>query len=277
MPDTQDFYVRFWGVRGSIACPGPNTIRYGGNTSCVELRCGEHLVIFDAGTGLRQLGSSLKGQSDLDLDIMLSHTHLDHIIGLPFFGPLFDSKNHINFWAGHLEGEYSLKQALGAMMSSPLFPIPIEEFDAATSFHDFEVGSELEPKPGLKIKTTSLNHPDKACAYRVDFGGKSICYVTDTEHKTGELDRNILDLIEGTDIFIYDSMYTDEEYPQFKGWGHSTWQEGVRLADAGKVGRLVLFHHDPSHNDSFMDEIASGVDRARPGSLVAQEGMVVKP
>ncbi len=277
MPDTNDFYVRFWGVRGSIACPGPNTIRYGGNTSCVELRCGEHLVVFDAGTGLRQLGTSLKGQSDLDIDIMLSHTHLDHIIGLPFFSPLFDSKNHINFWAGHLGGEYGLKQALGAMMSSPLFPIPIEEFDAETSFHDFEVGADLEPKPGLKIRTTSLNHPDKACAYRVDFSGKSICYVTDTEHKAGELDPNILALIGGTDIFIYDSMYTDEEYPQYRGWGHSTWQEGVRLAEAGKVGRLVLFHHDPSHNDSFMDEIASGVDRARPGSLVAQEGMVVKP
>lgn len=277
MPDQEELLVRFWGVRGSIACPGPETIRYGGNTSCVEVRCAGQVLIFDAGTGLRSLGSLLQEEGELDVDVFLSHTHLDHIIGLPFFRPLYDAKNHINFWAGHLNGGDGLKQALAAMMSSPLFPIPIDEFDAATSFHDFEAGADLEPKPGIKMRTTLLNHPDGACGYRVDFGGKSVCYVTDTEHRKGELDTRILHLIEGTDIFIYDSMFTDDEYPEFEGWGHSTWQEGVRLANEGSVGRLVLFHHDPSHNDGFMDDIAAGVDRARPGSLVAQEGMVLRP
>lgn len=277
MPEQSDMLVRFWGVRGSIACPGPETIRYGGNTSCVEVRCGDQVLIFDAGTGLRPLGTLLRDEGVCDLDIFLSHTHLDHIIGLPFFVPLYDKQNTVNFWAGHLNGGDGLKQALAAMMSSPLFPIPIDEFDATTSFRDFEAGSELEPRPGIKIRTSNLNHPDGACGYRVDFGGKSVCYVTDTEHKKGEIDTSILHLIEGTDIFIYDSMFTDEEYPEFEGWGHSTWQEGVRLAEEAQVGRLVLFHHDPSHNDAFMDEIAAGVDRVRPGSLVAQEGMALRP
>jgi len=145
------------------------------------------------------------------------------------------------------------------------------------TFHDFYSGDILEPRPGVRIRTAPLNHPNGATGYRVEYGGKSICYVTDTEHTEGQLDRNILELVKDADIMIYDSSYTDEEFPRFKNWGHSTWQEGTRLCDAAGVRQLVIFHHDPGHDDSFMDQVAKEAEETRPGSVVAQEGMVLHP
>jgi phosphoribosyl 1,2-cyclic phosphodiesterase len=127
------------------------------------------------------------------------------------------------------------------------------------------------------IRTAPLNHPNGATGYRIEYGGRSVCYVTDTEHIEGELDKNILGLIDGTDVFIYDSTYTDDEYPRYRGWGHSTWQQGARLAEAGKAKLFVVFHHAPEHDDDTMDEIGAAVRRARPASAVAHEGMIIKP
>jgi phosphoribosyl 1,2-cyclic phosphodiesterase len=129
----------------------------------------------------------------------------------------------------------------------------------------------------VELKTTHLNHPNGATGYRIEFDGKSICYVTDTEHDGKTLDPNILALVAGTDIFIYDSSYTEEEYPRYAGWGHSTWVEGVKLANAAGVKTFVAFHHDPSHKDAFMDRLAEALVAARPGSLVAREGMTLSP
>jgi phosphoribosyl 1,2-cyclic phosphodiesterase len=274
---SDEFSVTFWGVRGSIACPGHEFERYGGNTSCVEVRCGEHLLIFDAGTGLRPLGVRLKGQSSLQIDLFLTHSHLDHIVGIPFFKPLFDGGNKVSFWAGHLLPERNLRDVLCTMMVPPLFPVPIEIFAAKTSYNDFAVGETLQPRPGVTLRTAQLNHPNGATGYRIEYGGKSICYVTDTEHVGGKLDANILSLIGGADIMIYDSTYTEDEYPRFKGWGHSTWSEGLRLAEAAGVKTFVAFHHDPSHDDEFMDRVAEALAKARPGSLVAREGTTLHP
>lgn len=267
--------VRFWGVRGSIACPGPAYARYGGNTSCIEVQCGGERLIFDGGTGLRALGEHLKLEEPLEADIFLSHAHLDHIIGIPFFRSLFAKGNKFRFWAGNLAPDSSLKTVLKAMMQAPLFPVPVEIFAAETSYHDFRAGETLTPRPGITLKTAALNHPNGATGYRVECGSRSICYVTDVEHRGDALDPTVLALIDRADIFIYDCTYTDEEYPRFKGWGHSTWQQGVRLADAAQVGRFVVFHHDPSHDDRFMDHIAAAVGEMRPGSVVAREGMVL--
>jgi phosphoribosyl 1,2-cyclic phosphodiesterase len=271
----QDFSVRFWGVRGSIPCPGPSFARYGGNTACLEMLCGPHRLIFDGGTGLRALGDHLKPEEPLEADLFLSHTHLDHIIGIPFFRSLFAAGNKFRLWAGHLLPEHNLREVLNGMMAEPLFPVPIEIFAAETLYRDFSAGETLEPQPGIVMRTSALNHPNGATGYRVEFGGRSICYVTDTEHRGGEPDPAIVALVREADIFIYDSTYTDEEYPRYRGWGHSTWQEGVRIADAASVGRLVAFHHDPSHDDRFMDHVAASVAAQRPGSLVAREGMVL--
>ncbi|CAN0464827.1 unnamed protein product, partial [Discosporangium mesarthrocarpum] len=272
-----DFVVRFWGVRGSIACPGPETVRYGGNTSCLEVRCGDRLLILDAGSGLRRLGMSLLGNGPINADILFTHTHFDHITGLPFFAPLFAPENSFGLWSGHLLPEQDIETVLCEMMMAPLFPVPMEVMAAAKTFNDFNCGETLSFGDAIRVRTGPLNHPNRATGYRIEFGGRSICYITDTEHVGDALDENILALIEGTDYFIYDSTYTDEEYPNHIGWGHSTWQRGVALAEAAGVGTYVAFHHDPSHDDDFMDDIARRIDAARPGSIVAREGMTLTP
>jgi phosphoribosyl 1,2-cyclic phosphodiesterase len=269
--------IRFWGVRGTIACPGPDYIRYGGNTSCIEVRCGRRLLILDAGTGLRALGAELAGQQ-IDTDLLLTHTHLDHLAGLPFFPPLFAKGNRFRLWAGHLMGHpESLRQVIHRMVEAPLFPVPLDAMAAELEFKQFHAGEDVPIGHGIAVRTAPLNHPNGATGYRIEYGKHSICYVTDTEHRIGERDANILRLIRGTDIFIYDCTYTDEEYPDFKGWGHSTWQEGARLAEAAGVKTLVVFHHAPEHIDRDMDAIADAVRHVAPDAVIAQEGMVLRP
>ncbi len=270
--------VHFHGVRGTIACPGSEFVRFGGNTACIEVRCGPHLIILDAGTGLRPLGVELATNGAIDCDVLLSHTHLDHIAGLPFFMPLFKSGNKVRLCAGHLKPQnMTLPKTIYRMVGAPLFPVPFEALAAEISFFDFSAGETLDLRPGVTVKTAPLNHPNGATGHRIEFGGRSVSYVTDTEHVEGELDQNILGLIDGTDVFIYDCTYTEEQYPQYRGWGHSTWQQGVRLADAAKVRLFVVFHHAPEHGDDTMDEIAASVMRKRPASAIAHEGMILRP
>lgn len=233
------------------------------------------MLILDAGTGLRKLGERLAAEGSLVGNLLLTHTHFDHINGLPFFSPLFEETNRLRLWAGHLLPELTLHEALGKFMAAPLFPVPLKIFAANVSFHDFTAGETIEPQPGIKIRTALLNHPNKATGYRVDYGGRSICYITDTEHVVDQPDENILNLIHQADMMIYDSTYTDEEYARHESWGHSTWQEGARLCDLAEVKQLVVFHHDPDHDDAFMDRVAEQAERQRPGTLVAREGMAL--
>lgn len=277
MSSGNEFFVRFWGVRGSVATPGPATARYGGNTSCLEVRCGGRLLIFDGGTGLRPLGLHLDNGGTIDADLYFTHTHFDHIQGLPFFSSAYKKTNRFRFWAGHLKPDFTLKQVLSEMMMAPLFPVPLSILSADISFHDFDADSVLTPAAGITLRTAQLNHPNRATGYRIEFQGKSICYVTDTEHTPGTPDASILKLIDRADIVIYDCTYSDDEFPRFKGWGHSTWEEGIRLCDQANVGRLVIFHHDPAHDDAFMDRVASEAERARPGTVVAREGLTLSP
>lgn len=277
MSDAAGLVVRFWGVRGSIACPGHATLRYGGNTACIEVTCGDRLIILDAGTGLRDLGVALQSKGPVNADLLLSHTHFDHVVGLPFFTPAYMPGNIFRVFAGHLLPTYTLRSVVDRLMASPLFPVPIDMLHSDLTFIDFSAGETLRLGPGITVRTTPLNHPDGATAYRIDYRGSSVCYVTDTEHKQGEYDARIITFAQGADLMIYDSTYTDEEYPRFKGWGHSTWQEGARLCDLANVKRLVIFHHDPSHDDAFMDGVAAKAEAMRPGTMVAREGMALTP
>ncbi len=274
------FTVRFWGVRGSIACSGPRTMRYGGNTSSLEVRCDDRLLMFDAGTGLRYLGNTLASNgpasSPSDADLFLTHTHFDHVCGLPFFKPFFQPHNRFRLWAGHLAEGMTLRRVLGEFMMAPLFPVPPQVFRARMEYREFKPGETLAPGPGIQLRTATLNHPDGATGYRVDFGGRSVCYLTDTEHVPGAPDRNILALIKDADLVIYDSMYTDSEYGTYVGWGHSTWQEGVRLCRAAGAKRLAVFHHDPEHDDDMLDGVARDLEKEMPGSFVAKDGLVVE-
>jgi len=271
-----DLLVRFWGVRGSIATPGPATARYGGNTSSIEVRCGDRLILLDAGTGIRDLGNRLAAEAPVDADLFFTHTHFDHVCGLPFFKPFFQRQNVFRLWAGHLGSAMTLQRVLREFMMAPLFPVPPEVFKATMEYRDFVGGDTLAPAPGVLLRTAALNHPDGATGYRIEYGGKSVCYVTDTEHVPGIPDRNVLALIEGADVVIYDSMYTDDEYARdYVGWGHSTWQEGIRLCKLAGVKKLVVFHHDPDHDDDRLDAIAREVDAAMPGAVMARDGLTL--
>jgi phosphoribosyl 1,2-cyclic phosphodiesterase len=274
-----DFTVRFWGVRGSLATGGPETVHYGGNTSCVEMRCGDRCLIFDAGTGIRPLGESLAQRGGArSLDIFLSHTHHDHVCGLPFFRPFYDRRYDIRLWSGHeWKKDCTTEQAVDCLMNAPLFPIRPDAFRARVGYRDFTAGETITLSNEIEIRTVPLNHVNGATGYRVDFQGRSVCYLTDTEHEPGKPDRNILELIGNADIVIYDATYTDEEFVHKRGYGHSTWQEGLRLTRMANARRFVAFHHDPSHNDAFMDRVARDMRRAHPLAVVAREGMVLRP
>lgn len=265
--------VTFWGVRGSIASPGPSTQRYGGNTPCIEIQCDDHTVIIDAGTGIRPLGVKLAQEGKgKNLDLLFTHTHMDHIVGLPFFAPSYNPQNTIRFWAGHLLPERSLEGACRHLMSDPLFPVPPDVFQAKVSFIDFDENSTISLTPEITVKTAPLDHPGRATGYRIEFAGKSIAVVTDTAHVPGDPNSNALKLMHDADIVIYDAMFTEEEFKDRPDWGHSTWEEGIKLANMAGSKQLVLFHHDPSRTDEEMDKIVSEASKRRPGTIAALEG-----
>jgi len=251
-------------------------MRYGGNTSCVEVVIGDRVIILDAGTGVRLLGDCLMRRGRKDYLFLLSHTHWDHINGFPFFAPIYRPDVSIKVMTGHLCELGGIKKVLSSQMCQPTFPVPFEELAAQLTFEDFRAGVSFSLGDDIHVRTAPLNHPGGATGYRIEHGGASLCYITDTEHVIGKPDETILNLIRGADLVIYDSTYTDDEYPTFAGWGHSTWQEGVRLGRMAEVGQLAIFHHDPSHDDSFMDGIARAAHKMWPRAFVAREGMMIE-
>lgn len=279
MADTQNqFKVRFWGVRGSIACPGGETVRYGGNTSCVEMLVSGHRLIFDGGTGLRVLGQSLLGEMPLHAHMFFTHSHWDHIQGFPFFVPAFVPGNRFDIYGAIAPNGSTIEQRLNDQMLHPNFPVPLQIMGANLSFYDLEIGESVVIDD-IRVENSLLNHPGEAVGYRVNWNGYSAAYITDTEHFPDRLDDHVLWLARNTDLLIYDSAYTDDEYHSDKsskvGWGHSTWQEAVKVARAANVKKLVIFHHDPLHDDDFMDRVRDETARQFKNSLVAWEGLEI--
>lgn len=261
--------VRFWGVRGSIPTPGPLTACYGGNTSCVELRLGDEVVILDAGTGIRLLGGALCrefGDDPVSVSLLISHTHWDHIQGLPFFGPAYRAQNRVRIF-GYKEKTNGLERILTDQMESPHFPIPMHKMVAdikVTEFSDseFDLGS-------FRVSTMRLNHPGGSTGYRLEHGGRSVVYLPDNEpvsylsglqEEAPEMaqgedpNQALIDFVRGADVAIMDGQYDATEYPRHVGWGHGCVDDVVRIAVAGQVKQLVLFHHDPSHDDAWVEE-----------------------
>ncbi len=273
--ESDQFSVRFWGVRGSIPCPGERYAVYGGNTPCLEVRCGGKVLVFDAGSGIHPLGASLNGDAVKDLHLYFTHCHYDHICGLPFFGPLFCEDASVTIVSGHHQNGMTTEQMVRSFMQAPFFPVGPEVFSAQLAFDDFAPGDTLTPGEGIAVRTTALNHPNGCIGYRIEYGGRAICYVSDTEHEAAGPDKNIVELIAGADVVIYDASYTADEYEQCQGYGHSTWEEGAKLCDLADAGQYVIFHHCPHHDDGFMDRMARQAAAARPGTLVAREGLTL--
>lgn len=275
-----DFTVKFWGVRGSLATPGNFTSQVGGNTACVEIRIGNSTVILDAGTGIRALGDEFVQRGDRTAHIFISHTHWDHIQGFPFFAPAYIKDNKFIIY-GERKGRYPLEDILKGQMKYPYFPVTMDEMSADLKFIEIKDGDIIKIEEGIVIKAISINHPGGCLSYRIEYMGKSFCYLTDTEHSSsGNL--KIKEHLKDADLVVYDSNFTDEEYynkgqvSSKIGWGHSTWQEGVKLAKEVGAKKLVLFHHDIRRIDQQIYEIEEAAQGEYENTLAAKEGLVIK-
>jgi phosphoribosyl 1,2-cyclic phosphodiesterase len=277
--------ITFWGVRGSIPSPGPATVHFGGNTSCVEVRAGKAILIFDGGTGLRLLGKKLLKEIPITAHMFFSHVHWDHIQGFPFFEPAFVAGNVFYLYGGNNVSR-TLEETLAGQMDHPNFPVHLTAMGAKMNFRDLHEGEVVEVDDGngglARIKTASGNHPQGVYAFRVDHGSKVFVYATDTEHYEGRLDERLVELARDADLFVYDSQYTPEEYAgtagtggSKKGWGHSTFEEGVRLAKTAGAKKLVLFHHDPMQTDAAVREKEKRAKAIFPNVIAAHEGLVL--
>jgi phosphoribosyl 1,2-cyclic phosphodiesterase len=270
-------HIKFWGVRGSIASPGPDTAGVGGNTSCVEVRCGETRLVLDAGTGVRRLGDALRGQGPVAATVLLSHVHWDHIQGLPFFVPAYLPSTRLQI-VGSGGGTSTLAGVLAGQMTAPMFPVRLDELGADLRFREVRSGDTFSVGEA-RVRAVRLNHPGGVLAYRIDHGGRSVVYATDTEHYAC-VDPALRALAEGADLLIYDSQYTPEEYRgdggrSRVGWGHSTYVAGAELARAAGVGRYVLFHHDPQRTDAGVADLEQRARELFPSSVAAREGMEI--
>jgi phosphoribosyl 1,2-cyclic phosphodiesterase/CheY-like chemotaxis protein len=281
-PDSgQSSYIQFWGVRGSIPTPGPRTVYYGGNTSCVEVRTGGQIIILDAGTGIRNLGLELAHEfagRSVDLTLLISHTHWDHIQGFPFFAPAYDARNHVQI-LGYDGAATSLASTLAGQMESPYFPIALEQMPANVEIRELKEMQFFIGK--LRVTACLMNHPGMAVGYRLWTPDGSVAYLPDNEPCCGarhectdaeaisdiRLDQHIIDFIQGADVLITDAQYDRAEYDCHIGWGHGCMEDVVELAIAAHVQQLFLFHHDPNHSD---ERVSTMMEEAR--RKVAERG-----
>ena len=301
------FSVRFWGVRGSIPCPGRSTLRFGGNTSCLEIRAGERLIIVDMGTGVKLLGDHLMANDykngPLDIDIFISHTHWDHIMGLPMFTPIFVPRTKIRIWSSAAYDGESLKTIIGEQLSYKYWPVRLGEFVAQVEFREIRETS-LDLGGGLKLTSKYLNHSMLCLGYRFEYQGKSIVCAFDHEPfrnifpsdpedpgfnetvaREGELaakeeNEKILRFYQGADILVHDTQFLSEEFESRIGWGHSSYEYAMEAASEAGVKKLVFFHHDPCRSDEQLKFIEKNFKNKPKGCLkkiiMAREGLTIE-
>jgi len=239
------------------------------------MQCGEHRLLFDAGSGLREAGAALLAEGVSDINLFFTHCHYDHIIGLPYFMPLYNAAASVTMWSGHMAGKMTTLEMIRQFMRPPWFPVEPDICRASLKTRDFKSGDVLTPYPDVTIKTGSMTHPGGAIGYRVEWGGKIVAVITATEHRPGVLDPEVLALIEGADLFLYDCTYTDDEMAAHVGYGHSSWQHAIRLADAAGVKRVAFIHHLPARTDNELAAIEQEAAQRLPGAFAARDGQIV--
>ena len=283
--NTEDYmYVKFWGVHGSLPRPGPSTLKYGGNTPCVELRHQDTLIILDAGTGIRELGEDLlrrKDRSGKPLrttgHLLFSHLHWDHVHGFPFFAPAFKKGNEFHLY-GAAGLDRTIQQIIDNQMRPPNWPITLEQMAASIFFHDLSPGDRLNIDE-IAIQVEQLDHPGGSLGYRIEVQGKSVIYATDTEFHLC-CDPKAIELARNGDLLIHDGMFTPEQYlglwddTSRESWGHSTWEGAVELAKAANVKQLILFHH--GNEDKVVAEIEKKAQERFPRASAAYEGLEIE-
>lgn len=277
--------IRVWGCRGSLATPGADTLRYGGNTSCVEVRGDDgSVVVLDAGTGMRPLGVALAADGTSTVHVMLSHLHLDHLQGLGFFRPLFAPDSRVHIW-GPSSPVQSLADRIATYLSPPLFPVSLFDIPCTVTFHD--APEEPVAIGSLTVRASPVTHQGPTVGYRIEEGGRALVYLPD--HEPG-LGLGLADrpadwvsghhLASGADVLLHDAQYSDDEYQRHVGWGHSAIGHVVSFARTADVGRLVLFHHDPYHPDEELEQLVAAAQRLwgqDDGRVIAAwEGMTME-
>ena len=303
------FLVRFWGVRGSMPCPGPDTFRFGGNTACIEIRAGENgapgggrLVIIDCGTGIRLLGEELiKNKTLIDADIFISHTHWDHIMGFPMFTPIFNPSAKLRIRGPVINEEDSLENIIGTQLSYKFWPVKQSELAARIEYDQIKETS-IDLGDGLKVTTKYLNHSILCMGYRFEYQGKSIVTAFDHEpfrnlfssdpadpdydetaaiegeEASMEENKKFHEFIKDADVLIHDAQYTTEEYKKHLGWGHSSFDLAIEAAQKARVKKLVFFHHDPNRTDRQLEEMEKQYQKtsANPVILMARESLTME-
>ncbi|MFQ5971891.1 MAG: MBL fold metallo-hydrolase [Alphaproteobacteria bacterium] len=270
--------IRFWGVRGSMPAPESHAVGVGGNTTCVGFHHDDHLLIFDAGTGIQRLAKFLAEErpSTADRRLFLSHYHWDHIWGLPFHTLALSASTPLQIY-GEDKGGVGVKEILGRQMKAPIFPIPIDAVGRKVSFNSIGPDTRIEVLPDLSVTTSALNHPNGAIGYRVEAPGGSLCIITDHEHPEQDLQESVIAFAQGASVLVHDAQYAPAEKKSDKaGWGHSSWEEAALTAREAGVDRLYLSHHDPARTDVELAEVVRDMRQVFRETYLATEATVLQ-
>jgi len=274
MKQPTDIVFQVWGSRGSIFCGGPQKMAFGGDTTCFSVASGSGLTIIDAGSGLRAMGEAMtSGAVDtvLEIDLLLTHLHFDHICGLPFFDPIFSTKTVLRIWSAAFDQEAAFRASLARVMSPPIFP----------EFRHWDTVRVGLARPGHSIPLAmggtatpfALNHPDGAHGWRIDSGGKSVTVAADHEAGNAGIDGGIIKAAAETDLLVWDAMYTDAEIAARRGWGHSTWRQGLAMGAKARARHMLMTHHDPLRTDAALADMEREARMENPQTTFARSGL----
>lgn len=271
--------VKFWGVRGSVPTPGADTVRYGGNTACVEILLAGHRIIFDGGTGLRVLGKHLlEAPPPVAAHIFFTHTHWDRIQGFPFFGPAFIAGNHFDVYGAMAANGASIKQRLTDQMLRPNFFTPLQKMSSHMKFHNIAAGNLIHLGDDITIETIALNAETSALGFRISYDGKSVVYATDSHSETTGPDPNLLYLAQGAELLIFGGTYSEPVYASLAGDPIAmSCEQSIAIAEKTQVKEMILFHHHPLHDDDYLDHLEMEIHNRCPQLRLAREGMILQP